>query len=41
VGGRGDRPVPGDGHQDTEPRDIQHAPTIDAIDYYAQRPIPG
>jgi len=41
VGGRGDRPVPGDGHQDAEPRYIQHAPTIDAIDYYAQRPIPG
>jgi hypothetical protein len=41
VGGRGDRPVPGDGHQNAEPRDIQHVPTIDAIDYYAQTPIPG
>jgi hypothetical protein len=41
VGRRGDRPVPGDGHQHAEPRYIQHGPTIDAVDYYAQTPIPG
>jgi hypothetical protein len=33
--------VPGDGHKDAEPRYIQHGSTIDAIDYYAQTPIPG
>jgi len=41
VGRRGNRSVPGDGHQHAEPRYIQHASTIDTIDYFAQTPIPG
>jgi len=40
VGRRGDRPVPGDGHQHAEPRYIQHGPTIKAVDRFAQTPIP-
>jgi hypothetical protein len=37
---RGDRSVPGHRDQHTKPGYIQHGPTIDAVDWFAQTPIP-
>ena len=37
----GHRAVPGDGHQDAEPGDVQHVLTIDRIYLFAQASIPG
>jgi hypothetical protein len=37
---RGHRPVPGHGDEHAEPGYVQHGLTIEAIDRFAQIPIP-